>query len=66
MGKGQTTQMDIGYMINNYRLWKKEIARLERALYGGSRNMSSWGVAQYGLEATMPKGSSIRSAAEME
>ncbi|MCT6924076.1 sigma-70 family RNA polymerase sigma factor [Metasolibacillus sp.] len=66
MGKGQIAQLDIGYMIDNYRLWKKEIARLERAIYGGSRNMSSWGVAQYGIEATMPRGSSIRSAAEME
>ncbi|MFA1738145.1 hypothetical protein [Lysinibacillus fusiformis] len=28
--------------------------------------MSSWGVAQYGYMAAMPKGSSIRSAKELE
>ncbi len=28
--------------------------------------MGSWGVAQYGLDAAMPKGSSIRSAEEMK
>lgn len=64
MGKGQT--LDIEYMISNYRLWKREIARLERVLYGGHRSMSSWGVAQYGDIAAMPKGSSIRSAKELE
>lgn len=64
MGKGQT--LDIEYMINNYRLWKREIQRLERVLYGGHRSMSSWGVAQYGLDAAMPKGSSGMPVSEID
>lgn len=63
-GQGQT--IDFDYMISNYRMWKREIQRLERVLYGGHRSMSSWGVAQYGLDAAMPKGSSIRSVVELE
>lgn len=72
MGKqGQTvkevwSESDIDYLVKNYRFWKKEINRLERVLYGGSSAMGSWGVAQYGLEAAMPKGSSIRSAEELK
>ena len=64
MGKEQA--LDIEYMISNYRLWKREIQRLERMLYGGYRSMSSWGVAQYGLDAAMPKGSSIMPKSELE
>ena len=64
MGKEQI--LDIEYMISNYRLWKREIKRLERILYGGHRSMSSWGVAQYGLDAAMPKGSSIMPKSELE
>lgn len=62
--QGQNLEMD--YMISNYRLWKREIIRLENLLYGGQSQMSSWGVAQYGDAAAMPKGSSIRSAKELE
>lgn len=64
MGKGQ--KQDIDYMISNYRLWKREIERLENSLYGAYREMASWGVAQYGDIAAMPKGSSIRSAVELD
>ncbi|MEG0470765.1 MAG: sigma-70 family RNA polymerase sigma factor [Solibacillus sp.] len=63
---GQGHFQDIDYMISNYRLWVREIIRLESILYGGRTNMSSWGVAQYGDQAAMPKGSSIRSAVELE
>lgn len=59
-------EFDLGYLVNNYRFWKKEIERLERILYGYSTTMGSWGVAQYGIDAAMPKGSSIRSARELE
>ncbi|MFJ7950352.1 sigma-70 family RNA polymerase sigma factor [Lysinibacillus sp. NPDC096418] len=69
--QGQTvkevwSEADIDYLVKNYRFWKKEINRLENVLYGGSRTMSSWGVAQYGIDAAMPKGSSIRSAEELK
>lgn len=64
MGKGQIEE--VGYLVENYRFWKKEISRLERVLYGITRPMGSWGVAQYGLDAAMPKGSSIRSEAELK
>ncbi|MFF2174958.1 sigma-70 family RNA polymerase sigma factor [Lysinibacillus sp. NPDC058147] len=71
MLKGQTvkevwSEEDIDYLVKNYRFWKKEINRLERVLYGGSSSMGSWGVAQYGIDAAMPKGSSIRSAEELK
>ena len=59
-------QIDVGYMINEYRFWKKEVERLERTLYGGYIGSYSGGVAQYGIDAVMPKGSSIRSARELE
>ena len=63
---GKEQALDIEYMISNYRLWKREIQRLERMLYGGYRSMNSWGVAQYGLDAAMPKGSSIMPKSELE
>ncbi|ACA40633.1 sigma-70 family RNA polymerase sigma factor [Lysinibacillus sphaericus] len=60
------SEADINYLVKNYRFWKKEINRLERVLYVGSSSMGSWGVAQYGIDAAMPKGSSIRSAEELK
>lgn len=62
----EQNNLDVGYMVGNYRFWKKEIVRLERVLFGFSVAMGSWGVAQYGLDAAMPKGSSIRSEKELE
>lgn len=61
MGKGQTTQMDIGYMINQYRFWKKEIQRLNNVLWGSNSYWEprSEGVAVYGIEAAMPRGNKI-------
>ncbi|MEK4701978.1 sigma-70 family RNA polymerase sigma factor [Solibacillus sp. FSL R7-0668] len=59
-------QMDIGYMIGEYRFWKKEIMRLESVMWGGYNPSRSEGVAQYGIEAVMPKGSLIRSARELD
>lgn len=44
---------------------KKEIARLQRIIYGSTSPMKSWGVAQYGDEAAMPRGSSGKSYAEL-
>lgn len=62
----EQTEFDVGYMVSNYLFWKKEIERLERVLYGFSTSMGSWGVAQYGIDAAMPKGLSIRSAEELK
>lgn len=52
--------------VRDYNWMKKEIVRLQKVNYGNSISMRSWGVAQYGIEAVMPKGSSGKSAAELE
>ncbi len=38
---------------------------MQKVLYGSTIPMKNWGVAQYGLEAAMPKGSSGKSQAEL-
>lgn len=55
----------ISQLIKDYNWMKKEIARLERIIYGSTSPMKSWGVAQYGDDASMPKGSSGKSHAEL-
>ncbi|PUB12606.1 sigma-70 family RNA polymerase sigma factor [Paenisporosarcina sp. OV554] len=57
---------EITQLIRDYYWMKKEILRLETILFGKNIPMGSWGVAQYGIDAAMPKGSSIRSAKELE
>lgn len=57
---------DMEQLIRDYRWMKNEVSRLQTIIYGHQIPMVSWGVAQYGIEAAMPKGSSIRSAKEME
>ncbi|USK61320.1 sigma-70 family RNA polymerase sigma factor [Peribacillus asahii] len=52
-------------MLRDYPWMKKEVGRLERIIYGYSTPMKSWGVAQYGIEATLPKGSPGKSQAEL-
>ncbi|WP_453992131.1 sigma-70 family RNA polymerase sigma factor [Bacillus nitroreducens] len=58
--------LDFGQLIKDYNWMKKEISRLQRIIYGTSFPMKSWGVAQYGIEATLPKGSRGKSQAELE
>jgi hypothetical protein len=53
-------------LLKNYRWMRKEVDHLERQLYGYSSPMRSWGVAQYGLDAAMPKGSPGKSQAELK
>lgn len=53
-------------LIKDYRWMRKEVNRLQGILYGHSAPMRSWGVAQYGLEAAMPKGSGGKSQAELK
>jgi DNA-binding CsgD family transcriptional regulator len=52
-------------LIKDYPWMRKEVDRLERILYGHSTPMRSWGVALYGIEAAMPRGSSGKSQAEL-
>ncbi|AYV74485.1 sigma-70 family RNA polymerase sigma factor [Bacillus sp. PK3-056] len=58
-------EINIAELIRDYRMMKKEIERLQRIIYGKSVPMRSWGVAQYGVEATLPHGSSGKSQAEL-
>lgn len=58
-------EINIAELIRDYRMMKREIERLQRIIYGKSVPMRSWGVAQYGIEATLPHGSSGKSQAEL-
>jgi hypothetical protein len=53
-------------LLRDYRWMRKEVDRLERILFGYSSPMRSWGVSQYGIEATLPKGSPGKSQAELK
>ena len=57
---------DMEQLIKDYRWMKNEVFRLQKIIYGYQVPMNSWGVAQYGIDAAMPKGSTIRSVVEME
>ena len=56
----------IAQLIRDYNWMRKEIDRLQGILWGGSSPMRSWGVAQYGIESVMPKGSRGKSYAELD
>jgi hypothetical protein len=56
---------DIERLLRDYSWMVREIHRLEKSLYGGGSTGRSWGVAQYGLEAAMPKGSGGISKVEL-
>lgn len=56
----------VNQMIKDYGWMQSEIIRLQNRIYGGSLPMSTWGVAQYGIEAVMPKGSNGKSMAELK
>ncbi|MBU8733448.1 sigma-70 family RNA polymerase sigma factor [Cytobacillus oceanisediminis] len=58
--------INITELIRDYRMMKREIDRLQNILYGRSVPMRSWGVAQWGIEATLPKGSAGKSQAELK
>lgn len=56
-------------LISDYKFFKREIKRLEESLYrlgGGFATKTSNGVAQYGIEATLPKSSGLISKAELD
>jgi hypothetical protein len=60
------SSINITELIRDYRMMKREIERLQKIIFGKSFPMRSWGVAQYGIEATLPKGSSGKSLAELK
>jgi DNA-directed RNA polymerase specialized sigma subunit len=62
----EQTIVDISELIRDYRMMKREIERLQKILYGMSFPMCSWGVAKYGDEAGMPKGSKGKSQIELK
>ena len=58
---------EVENLIYDYHWMKSEVYRLHQRLFGGSIFSSkSVGVAQYGIEATLPKGSRLKSHAELE
>src|SRR3954451_9107043 len=57
--------INITELIRDYRMMKREIERLQRIIYGTIQPMRSWGVALYGIEASMPRGSKGKSQAEL-
>lgn len=57
---------EIENIISDYQWKKREVERLKSTLKRGGVSLNESFVAPYGIEATMPKGSSIRSMAELE
>lgn len=57
---------EIDNAIRNYQMYVREVNRLEDTLYSGGTSARSWGVATYGIEAAMPRGSGGLSNAELD
>lgn len=58
---------EIEELIRDYHWMRNELDRLYKKLYGTSYTSErSWGVAQYGDEASLPKGSPGKSQAELK
>lgn len=57
---------EIENLIYDYHWMKKEVDRLEKILWGSPIPIRSAGVAQYGIEATLPKGTYLKSYEELE
>ena len=57
--------VNITELIRDYRMMKREVARLQKIIFGNQFPMRSWGVAQYGIEASLPKGSKGKSQEEL-
>lgn len=56
----------ITQMIKDFKWMRNEVQRLQKLLYGHSLPIQNWGVAQYGVEAAMPKGSKGKSVMELK
>lgn len=59
------TADEIENLIRDYSWMAREVSRLEKSLNRALGSSISWGVAQYGIEAAMPKGTSGKSQAEL-
>ncbi|MDQ0412710.1 sigma-70 family RNA polymerase sigma factor [Mesobacillus stamsii] len=59
------TAEEIENLIRDYSWMAREVSRLERCLEGAPLSSGSWGVAQYGIEAAMPRGSAGKSQVEL-
>lgn len=66
MDESREMESIINQMIKDYRWMSKEVNRLQNLLWGRSLPISNWGVAQYGIEAAMPKGSKGKSIEEIK
>jgi hypothetical protein len=53
-------------LIKDYHWMIREVDRLEKSLCSSGHSSGSWGVAQYGIDASLPKGSSSISKVELE
>lgn len=62
------TNQELEEMISDYRLFKREIDRLNDLIYGIAcpPSKGSYFVAGYGIESTMPKGSGGMSQSEFD
>ncbi|MGN7401720.1 helix-turn-helix domain-containing protein [Cytobacillus praedii] len=56
---------EIEKLIYDYHWLRKEVSRLEKIVFGFSVPIKSIGVTQYGVEASLPKGSLLKSEAEL-
>ena len=66
-GLGGMNKKQIENLIYQYHWRKKEVNRLENILWGHAGYSRSVGVAQYGIEATLPKpNTNLKSYAELE
>lgn len=57
---------EIDKLLRDYQWMRKVVEGLQQKLYGHAPPMRSWGVAQYGIEATLPKGSPGLSQVELK
>lgn len=56
---------DIENVISDYHWMSREVDRLESILFGTSGMRNTRLISQYGIEATLPKGSPLKSDAEL-
>ncbi|MCP3026623.1 sigma-70 family RNA polymerase sigma factor [Halobacillus sp. A5] len=59
-------EKQIENLIYEYHWKSKEVSRLENILFGSSIPMRGLGAIEYSIEATLPKGSPLKSKKELE
>ncbi|CAM5561438.1 hypothetical protein SAFG77S_13481 [Streptomyces afghaniensis] len=58
-------EINIAELIRDYRMMKEKLKGYKELFMEKSVPMRSWGVAQYGIEATLPHGSFGKRQAEL-